>query len=62
MPCDGVEIEIGEIQPFRRAVGDPFPRQIPVQIHLPKTNRVRRAVPGVDRRHAADMAHVRNGG
>ncbi len=59
MPGDGVEIEVGEIQPFRAAVGDAFPCQIAVQVHLPKADGVRRGVARLNGRHAADVAHVR---
>ncbi|MNT90635.1 hypothetical protein D3C72_2315730 [compost metagenome] len=58
MPGDGVEIEIGEIQPLRATVGDPLASQIAVQIHLPKPNSVRSGISRFNRRHAADMAHV----
>ncbi|MNS76626.1 hypothetical protein D3C72_1101790 [compost metagenome] len=60
MPGDGVEIEIGEIQPFGTAVRNAFARQIAVQIHLSQSDGVRRGIPGFDRRHAADVAHVRH--
>ena len=58
MPGDGVKIEVGEVQPFRAAVGDAFPRQVAVQVHLPEANGVRRGVARLDGRHAADVAHV----
>ncbi|CCJ89582.1 hypothetical protein BN132_1510 [Cronobacter turicensis 564] len=60
VPGDGIKIEIGEIEPFRRAIGDAFAGQIAMQIHLPKPDGVRGGVARFDGRHAADMAHVRD--
>ena len=59
MPGDGIEIKVGEIQPFRAAVGDTLPRQIAVQVHLPKADGMRRGVARLNGRYAADVAHVR---
>ena len=59
MPGDGVEIKVGEIQPFRATVGDALPRQIAVQVHLPKADGMRRGVARLNGRYAADVAHVR---
>lgn len=58
MPGDGIEIEIGEIQCFRRTISDAFSRQIAVSIHLPQSDGVRGGISGFDGRHAADMTHI----
>lgn len=57
MPGDGIEIEIGEIQPRFAAVGNTFARQIAVQIHLPKADGVRGGIARRDRRYRTDIAH-----
>ena len=62
MPGDAVEIEVSKVERLRRPVGDPFPRQITVQVHLAKANRVRTLVAFRYRRHRADKTHIRNGG
>ena len=62
MPGDGVEVEIGEIEPFRAAVGNAFAGQIAVQVHLPQPNRMGGGISRFHRRHRADMAHIGDGG
>ena len=60
VPGDGIKIEVGKVQPFRTAVGDAFPGQIAVQVHLAKTDGMGGGIARRHRWHRANVAHVRD--
>ena len=62
MPGHGVEVDIGEVQPLRAAVGNALPRQVTVQIHLPQADGVGGRVAGRHRGNRLNVAHVGHGG
>ena len=58
MPGHGVKIDIGEVQPLRTAVGNPFSRQVAVQIHLPQADGVGGRIAGRHRGNRLYVAHI----
>ena len=58
MERDGIEVDVGEIQPFFATVENVLARQVAVQVHLPQADGVRLGVAFGDRRHRGDVAHL----
>ena len=56
-----VEVDVGEVHTFFGAVEDPLPRQVSVQVHLPKPDSVGVVVALLDRRHRPDVRLVGHG-
>ena len=57
-----VEVNIGEVQTFFGTVVNVLTRQVPVQVHLPQTDRVAHIVTAFDRRHGTNIGLVGNCG
>src|SRR5699024_9850585 len=53
-----VEVDVGEVDALFRAVVDPLPGEVAVQVHLPQPDRVRVVVALLDRGHRVDVRLV----